>query len=119
MGQTDYLMLDFRCECKMCTFGTGSSAVSGEGEHSTNVSGHGGTTGTQTSLQGEVKTTMPTSQWRTSVLLAYQLSGSPRPVVRNNESATPQVGGYADHPHGVQDKAPLDNKAPSSDNSQA
>jgi hypothetical protein len=37
MGQTDHVMLDFRCECKMCTFGTGSSAVSGEGEHSTNT----------------------------------------------------------------------------------
>jgi hypothetical protein len=40
-------------------------------------------------------------------------------VVRNNGSATPHAGGYADHPHGVQDKVPLDNKAPSSDNSQA
>ena len=29
--------LDFRGECKKCTFGTGSSAVSGEGEHSTNT----------------------------------------------------------------------------------
>jgi hypothetical protein len=34
MGQTDYLLLDLRRECKMCTFGTGSSAVSGEGENS-------------------------------------------------------------------------------------
>jgi len=33
MGHTDHLMLDFRCECQMCTFGTGSSVVSTEGEH--------------------------------------------------------------------------------------
>jgi hypothetical protein len=30
-------MLDFRHECKMCTFGTGSSAVSGEGENLKNA----------------------------------------------------------------------------------
>jgi hypothetical protein len=38
MGQTDYIMLDFRRERKMCTFGTDSSAVSGEGKSSTNTS---------------------------------------------------------------------------------
>ena len=31
MGQTDQLMLDSRCECKMCTFGTVSSTLSREG----------------------------------------------------------------------------------------
>ena len=37
MGATDHLMLDLRHECRMCTFGTGSSAVSGEGENLTNT----------------------------------------------------------------------------------
>jgi hypothetical protein len=37
MGQTDHLMLDLSHECRMCTFGTGSSAVSGESENSTNT----------------------------------------------------------------------------------
>jgi hypothetical protein len=36
-----------------------------------------------------------------------------------NRIAAPQAGEFADHPHGVQGKAPLDNKTPSSDNSQA
>ena len=31
MGETDHLMLDLRRECKMCTFGTGSSVVSSKG----------------------------------------------------------------------------------------
>lgn len=37
MGQTDHLMLDCRCECKMCTFGTAYPAVSREGENPTNA----------------------------------------------------------------------------------
>ena len=45
------------------------------------------------------------------------------PVVRNNRIAAPPAGeaagGFADRLHGVQATAPLDNKAPSSDNSSA
>jgi hypothetical protein len=37
MEQLEQLMLDCRRACKMCTFGTGSSAVSGEGENLTNT----------------------------------------------------------------------------------
>jgi hypothetical protein len=37
IGQIDHLILDLRCECKMCTFGTRSSAVSREGENSMNT----------------------------------------------------------------------------------
>jgi len=40
-------------------------------------------------------------------------------VVRNNRIAVPPADGFADRLHGVQGKAPLDNKAPSSDNSSA
>jgi hypothetical protein len=39
-------------------------------------------------------------------------------VVRNNRIAVPPAGGCVDRPYNMQDKAPLDNKAPSSDNSQ-
>ena len=37
MGHTDYLMLDWRCACTMCTFGTAYPAVSSEGKNSTNA----------------------------------------------------------------------------------
>src|SRR5262249_5475406 len=40
-------------------------------------------------------------------------------VVRNNRIAALPADEFADRPHGVQGKAPLDNKAPSSDNSSA
>jgi hypothetical protein len=39
------------------------------------------------------------------------------PVVRNNRIAALPADEFADRPHEVQGKAPLDNKAPSSDNS--
>jgi hypothetical protein len=37
MGQTDHPMLDCRCACTMCTFGTAYPAVSSEGKNSTNA----------------------------------------------------------------------------------
>jgi hypothetical protein len=35
MGETKHLVLELSRECRMCTFGTGSSAVSEEGKNPT------------------------------------------------------------------------------------
>jgi hypothetical protein len=39
-------------------------------------------------------------------------------VVRNNRITASQAGSLADHPHSMQDNAPLDNDSPNSENSQ-